>query len=789
MKLDELRNLMIGYRISPQGPLLNAPLDDEDRQELSAAFLRSAEIGNRPWASIAIDDWLQAGKWWLLKVRSQMNRLAEGTEIKAHAYVNLLKACWILADIVSIHPQRVHLGASNDRRNEDIRNLSQIAKRNLEDFPVFEFELHDVKENAINIWPQSPPLETIAPRRQFGINRDNLGLQTSNGEVLFQCFAEIHRTTEGTVDTEDISEECLLMLEVPRQGINLNVRLKSFVAHEICWMRNSDALKAILRGFQLFSLAFRPNFLTASMVHSISVLRNWPSGDWNCLLFRNYDISCPARSDPLAMLLRTIVDHVVKKGYEDKSSRSEFLVRDCIDVEFLPPETFVWKVICWHCKRFADMKLLLEGFYIMLRLHDPLIQSAFLRLDRHFLDQMEYYLNQIVHYLNHRDGWCPDDVLIMVKAALRSNDAGYLLWILEHVNAATLSDHQTAIFQLVYNSRRLGHIDAMIQVIVPRPADIAAALAWYLSSSDEQSFGDFLHMVEVRGGYFKGKTTEEIDLSNFYPAFVAGCGRLIETQRPNTLSIYLDSLEKLGIDLYNSKGCNNTHLSQHTVLPALLSQDPAFLRILLERGVVMAIMPPFLMKYRTRNSLVSTTNADLIKLFQCLPPQIPHWPLYYAVNLVSDVEFLQLLCRYGPSLQQESSGTENEEQVQGISNHLSRLSSLEDARREHSDTLLLCHMLIDVGIKGVHYSLHSGTYDVKVDTVEYRETWMCMERLLRRDGFLHDIRKGTRWKPKPERLSELMSRYTEFPDLCPKHLRTQSDWDKWREDVLQILAE
>ncbi|RBQ96517.1 hypothetical protein FVER53263_20435 [Fusarium verticillioides] len=344
MKLDELRNLMIGYRISPQGPLLNAPLDDEDRQELSAAFLRSAEIGNRPWASIAIDDWLQAGKWWLLKVRSQMNRLAEGTEIKAHAYVNLLKACWILADIVSIHPQRVHL---------------------------------------------------------------------------------------------------------------------------------------------------------------------------------------------------------VKKGYEDKSSRSEFLVRDCIDVEFLPPETFVWKVICWHCKRFADMKLLLEGFYIMLRLHDPLIQSAFLRLDRHFLDQMEYYLNQIVHYLNHRDGWCPDDVLIMVKAALRSNDAGYLLWILEHVNAATLSDHQTAIFQLVYNSRRLGHIDAMIQVIVPRPADIAAALAWYLSSSDEQSFGDFLHMVEVRGGYFKGKTTEEIDLSNFYPAFVAGCGRLIETQRPNTLSIYLDSLEKL----------------------------------------------------------------------------------------------------------------------------------------------------------------------------------------------------------------------------------------------------
>ncbi|KAF5632436.1 uncharacterized protein FTJAE_7546 [Fusarium tjaetaba] len=236
-KLDELRNLMIGHRISPEGPLLNAPLDDGDRAELSAAFLRSAEIGNRPWASIAIDDWLQAGKWWLLKVRSQMNHFTEGTKIQVHAYINLLKACWILADIVSIHPQRVHLGASNDRRSEDIRNLSQVAKRSLENFPVFEFQLRDVEDNTINIWPQLPPLGATAPPRQFGINRDNLGLQTSPGEVLFQCFAQIHRTTEGTVDTESTCEECFLILEVPRQGIYLNVVLKNFVAHDLCKMK------------------------------------------------------------------------------------------------------------------------------------------------------------------------------------------------------------------------------------------------------------------------------------------------------------------------------------------------------------------------------------------------------------------------------------------------------------------------------------------------------------------------------------------------------------------------
>ncbi|KAF5603515.1 hypothetical protein FPCIR_1256 [Fusarium pseudocircinatum] len=361
-KLDELRRLMIGHRISPEGPLLNAPLDEEDRAELSAAFLRNAEMSNRPWASIAIDDWLQAGKWWLLKVRSQMNRLTEGTEIKVHAYINLLKACWILADIVSIHPQRVHLGASNDRRNEDIRNFSQVAKRSLEKFPVFEFQLRDVEDNIMNIWPRSPPLGTIAPRRQFGIHRDNLGLQTPHGEILFQCFAEIHRTTEGTMDTESTSEECFLVLEVPRQGIYLNVRLESFVAHDICRMKN--------------------------------------------------------------------------------------------------------------------IELLLEGFKAGASLRGALVQTAFLRLDRNFL----YYM---VHYMDYRDSWLPDDVLIMVEAALSSDDVAYLSLILEHISTIELSKQQPKICQLVYCSGNLGYIDAMLQVVIPRPADIAATLAWAMAALSE----------------------------------------------------------------------------------------------------------------------------------------------------------------------------------------------------------------------------------------------------------------------------------------------------------------
>ncbi|TVY78705.1 hypothetical protein Focb16_v009539 [Fusarium oxysporum f. sp. cubense] len=460
--------------------------------------------------------------------------------------------------------------------------------------------------------------------------------------------------------------------------------------------------------------------------------------------------------------------------YQDKSPSSEFLPRDCLDAKFLPLGTFVWKVICWHCEKFADMKLLLEGFNIKEDLHDSFVQTAFLRLDRSFL-------SHLVHYMNYRDGWYPDDVLIMVEAALTSDDVGYLSLILEHVAATELSEHQPAICQLVYCSRRLDYIEAMLQVVIPRPADIAATLAWYLASGDEQSFRDFLHLVEGRGGSFRSRKDDEIDFSDFCHNFVAGCGRLIEAQRSDALSLYLDSLEGLGINSHSIEGLENASPFQLTVLPALVSPDPSFLRILLERDVVVADMP-----------IPGIGGREVI---QYPSPSMPHWPLYCAVVLVCDTEFLQLLCQHGASLQQESRGTKDQEnKAQGIVDHLTLLSSLEDARLEHIDVLLFCHILIHIGIKGKHYSTPmSDRYEAIENTTDYQETWRCMERLLYRDGFFpscsgpcDEVHEGS-WKDEPGIRSEMMSRYTEFPEHYPKHLRTQRNWNIWRKDALQIL--
>ncbi|KAF5724525.1 oxidoreductase like [Fusarium mundagurra] len=715
-KLDELRSLMMSHRISPEGPLLNAPLGEEDRAELSAAFLRSAETGNRPWASIGIDDWLQAGKWWLLKARSQINHLVQGSGDEVHAYINLLKACWILTDIVSIHPQRTHLGASNDRRNDDIRNLSQIAKTSLQSFPTFDFQLGNIEDYTMNIWHQAPPSSTIAPHRQFSTGSDKSNWQTAGGEVLFQCFVEVESKTGNT---ETAPEECFLMLEVPQQGIYLNFVLQNFAGKDIHKLRDNDALQAILWSFKLFKLSFHPTSLSASIVHSVSVLANWPSQNWSCLLLPGYDIGFPARSDQVALLLRDIINALAKQGNQDKALSSEFLAKDCLSV-LSPLETSAWKILCWHCEKFEDLKLLLEEFNLDEHFRDSLIQTAFLRLDRD-------YLNQLVQLWNFEEEWHPENIPLMMQAALSSKDVRYLEFLLETITASELSGYHNLISILVSRS----YFDAIMRSVGPHPADAATTLAWFLDSMDEQRVNDFLYDIERLSGASQSKAIGQAGFSNFYTLFVDGCGHLIEGGCPNTLSLYLNSLEGLGIDFRVIERCQNSESSQLAILPALVSPDPTFLRILLERKVVIPDMQPFIMEYESRETHVK-------ELVQYPPSSMPHWPLYCAVMLVCDVEVIQLLCQHGASLRQESNGIEDRENnAQGIVDYLSRLSSLEEARLEHMDALMFCHVLIHIGMDGFHScSYMADDWRRAGDTPSTRafeNTWKRMKRLLYRD--------------------------------------------------------
>lgn len=42
---------------------------------LNAALMKNAEVGQRKWSAIGVDEWIQAGRWWMMKVGFQSMNL------------------------------------------------------------------------------------------------------------------------------------------------------------------------------------------------------------------------------------------------------------------------------------------------------------------------------------------------------------------------------------------------------------------------------------------------------------------------------------------------------------------------------------------------------------------------------------------------------------------------------------------------------------------------------------------------------------------------------------------
>jgi hypothetical protein len=131
-------------KLSP--PLALAPdaVDSSARVDFSEKCMKAAEISQR-WTAIGIEEWIKAGRWWLLRVRIQPKRL-QGPEkfhsqllvVQAHwelreikdtlphqAYVNLIKASWILVDIIAVHPQLSYIETSV---RFDVMRLTEVRK-------------------------------------------------------------------------------------------------------------------------------------------------------------------------------------------------------------------------------------------------------------------------------------------------------------------------------------------------------------------------------------------------------------------------------------------------------------------------------------------------------------------------------------------------------------------------------------------------------------------------------------------------------------------------------------
>lgn len=79
-RIDELVQKFESQR-SPETPSISAVKDKALKKPLlSAKLMENAEVGKRRWSAIGVDEWIQAGRWWLLKVKLQLFYLVGSSE-------------------------------------------------------------------------------------------------------------------------------------------------------------------------------------------------------------------------------------------------------------------------------------------------------------------------------------------------------------------------------------------------------------------------------------------------------------------------------------------------------------------------------------------------------------------------------------------------------------------------------------------------------------------------------------------------------------------------------------
>lgn len=133
-------------------PSLSAVDDELFKTSLTAAFMRSAEV-TQPWSTIGVDQWIESGRWWLLRSQMELYTVSEPKKkVPLAAYANLIKASWILVDIIACHPQVPFIAAST---HSEVQLLSAELKNEFSRLSVLESIVPDLSElegQDLRIW-------------------------------------------------------------------------------------------------------------------------------------------------------------------------------------------------------------------------------------------------------------------------------------------------------------------------------------------------------------------------------------------------------------------------------------------------------------------------------------------------------------------------------------------------------------------------------------------------------------------------------------------------------------
>ncbi|MCJ1384048.1 hypothetical protein MMC17_007164 [Xylographa soralifera] len=229
--IEGIKNLLTN---SPTIPFVSVVDGEVSRKSLSWALLKEAEK-TRPWLASSIDEWIQAGKWWLMKAQSSLyvNALTEKT-VPAQSYTDLLKASWILVDIISQHPQQRYLSSTSGSLEAQV--FAETVKSELhkiEALGLTKPNHEQISKADLNIWIELPPTVILNPREIVILEEKQQPWRTLNTQVYFQAFGYFRSKTMIT------AIECIILVLVdqPRRKTRIVGQVQKGIEvfrHDIC---------------------------------------------------------------------------------------------------------------------------------------------------------------------------------------------------------------------------------------------------------------------------------------------------------------------------------------------------------------------------------------------------------------------------------------------------------------------------------------------------------------------------------------------------------------------------
>ncbi|KAF9768561.1 hypothetical protein IL306_014160 [Fusarium sp. DS 682] len=361
-----------------------------------------------------------------------------------------------------------------------------------------------------------------------------------------------------------------------------------------------------------------------------------------------------------------------------------------------------------------------------------------------------------------------DDTLSLIGAFLKINEATALRTILSAADPSVLFGARRQLYQLALDEQNWVRLDEFIQIVPPSMEDIISTLAYVLMSKNKHAAKRLLDIAKREGVNASDPLTvaEEV---------VSGCCRLIETQTPTELSSFLDYTYHLGVSLTRRHKLDALP-TQSAILPAAISHDQRFMRILVERNIVTAWTRPFTIRSIWQ---VESEDEDQHKIrHERFPPEgMPDWPLYCAITFTFDPRSIEFLCRAGAKIDLDAPNTPEDRKEPAIVVKLQQNPSLDQARKDFVNLKEMCNTIAKVGMNprfqeftnrgsGDYYQYY---YDGILWDQSFTQAWKSMDSVLGWDWFGDEVLR------------------CEGTEKWPGPLRSEEAWDGWREKVLDTL--